>query len=421
MIFLAGILLFTGAAFWLESGRYLSYTWLCVFAAIPLLAMFRSVSVIMDLALVYGIFWLFDGHRGDGLTIWFLPLVSFALLTLAARINSKTAYLLATLMIVWWMEPATLLTTVRDPIILVFALCAVMSVVLSIIPGFRRESKPIRTVDLILCSFSGNTAHITRQFVEGLLSANITVHIHRFHYHKSFNVELNGDALVVAHPVFGWKPPWPMEKYLRSILPRGKGKPAFILNTCAGGPENAHFLPWLWLMVRGYRVLGHFWGTYPVNIPTFRLGPKALWKLMDEGSPNPSDPGFARKCGSEFARGLPTGFPCVVFPFPLIILGLLLDNPWINRIIYRNHAWQRRCTGCGICVKICPEHRLSMVDGFPQAKGTCNLCLSCVNRCPVNAMHMVCWTEYGQQYTAKWPEYLVNSPEDQDTVTISGS
>lgn len=411
---MTGILLLTGISLWRGAGHPFGYVWLILLAAIPLLAINRSISIVMDLCLVWFILWLFNGHQHAGDPLWLLPLTAYTFLTLAAAVNTLPAFLLAGLAMITGClnaDPHLLLT---DPVLTVFALTAAASWILTVLPGFRPVPTPPATVDVILCSNSGNTAHHTVSFVEGLTAAGIDVRMHRFHDPRRFHADLQGDALVIAHPVSGWKPPWPLDHYLRTGLPPGGGKPAFILTTAAGGPENAHLPPWLWLMRRGYRVMGHYWSTYPVNIPTFRPGPRALWKVMDAGAPNPMDVDFARECGHRFATGKRAGFPCIVFPFPLIFLGLILDNRWTNRLLYRNRAWKKRCTGCGLCVAVCPEKRLRMVDGRPRATGTCSLCLACVNRCPVNAMHLVGWTEYGRQYQPAWPELLVE-PETPPT------
>jgi formate hydrogenlyase subunit 6/NADH:ubiquinone oxidoreductase subunit I len=50
-----------------------------------------------------------------------------------------------------------------------------------------------------------------------------------------------------------------------------------------------------------------------------------------------------------------------------------------------------------------------MIDGYPRARGACVICLGCVNLCPSNAMHLLCWTEYGHPYRPRWPALVVKS------------
>ncbi len=49
-----------------------------------------------------------------------------------------------------------------------------------------------------------------------------------------------------------------------------------------------------------------------------------------------------------------------------------------------------KCTGCGICVKFCPDNALKLVDVGGKKKvrvdyGHCKGCLICVGECPFKA------------------------------------
>ena len=272
--------------------------------------------------------------------------------------------------------------------------------------------------DVILASSSGNTAHYLEAFLAGARTGGAEPVIHRFHDHRVFHPSLTGDALILAFPVSGWKPPWTLSAYLWRRLPRGRGKHAFLVYTSAGGPENAAVVAWLLLALKGYRVVGRQWGVYPVNVATFRLGPRRLWRFFDRLLPREPDLAAVTQAGRDFVEGRRTGFPFILWPFPLLVAGIALDNKWVNRPLYRNHVIRRRCTRCGRCIRRCPLGRLSPdPDGYPRARGTCALCLACVNLCPTRAMHMAGFTEYGNPYPPKYPDKVHVPPEKPETNT----
>jgi ferredoxin len=270
-----------------------------------------------------------------------------------------------------------------------------------------KSCQPLKKIDILYCTYSSNTGHFVKNFIEGLRKTGCEIVEHHFHYYSEPSPELNGDALVIAYPVYGWKVPWHFTSYILNKVPRGNGKPAFLIYTSGGGPENAGFVGWLLLTLKGYKVKGRAWGVYPINVATFRPLPNKIHKSIDKYLPWNQQLREIVEYGREFATGEYGGYPVIVWPFFLIIIGLLLDNKWLN-VVYRNYAWKRRCTKCGICVRVCPVSRFYFgKDGYPKIKGTCTLCLSCINLCPTNAMHIFGWTEYGRPYKPKWPELLI--------------
>jgi NAD-dependent dihydropyrimidine dehydrogenase PreA subunit len=278
--------------------------------------------------------------------------------------------------------------------------------------GSRIMQAPYRIIDLVLCSYSGNTAHYAQAFAEGMKRANVEVRLHRFHYYPEFDASLDGDALVLAFPVVGWKPPWAVAAWMLFKMPRGRGRPAFILYSCAGGPENTSLSTWLLLRLRGWRPVGRAWAVYPNNIVTVRIGPRSLYRFLDRLVPFACDLRLAAEYGEKFARGIPSGQPHLIWPSPLFLIGPLTDNKYLNIFPYRNHARRRRCNGCGVCVRYCPVGRLTLRNGFPHAEGTCVLCFGCVNLCPTRSMNIVAWSEYGQPYAPKYPELIVRKKPD---------
>lgn len=285
--------------------------------------------------------------------------------------------------------------------------------------NLRRTEKMSGIIDVILCSNSGNTAAYFEQFQESAdhfaLDHNIPIQwqINRFHYYRNFSAQLSGNGLVLAFPVSGWKPPWHLCAYLIFRLPYGHGKPAWILYTSSCGPENAGFVAWLLLTLKGYRVVSRQWAGYPINVVTFRIGTANFWKRLDQTQPVLEDIANIQEVARAWVLGDKQGLPIFILPFPMIIFGILLDNKYFNMLFYRNYVWQRRCIQCRACVNVCPVQRLQInKQGYPTPKGSCTICMSCINECPNNAMQMMLWTEYGQQYLTRWPQYVVRHPEE---------
>jgi len=378
-----------------------------VIAMIPLFLTYRSWSILLEVSTIPFVWLFLTPFLTRQGAMWYLPLVAAVIILVGHRLRSCSATLVAIFCIVGWTAFAVLTNTIGF-IEVVFLGTTLIWVAIYILETFRQsDSRFPRKIDVILCSFSGNTGHYTEIFTNSLAENGITTMVHRFHRKEEFNPILDGDTLVLAFPVSAWKPPWLLMEYMFRDLPRGKGKPAFILYTSAGGPENAGFIAWIILALRGYRVLGRLWSIYPLNVPTFRLGPKSLWQFIDSLTPFARDTQFVITAAQEFSKGEKTGFPFVLWPTPLVLLGFLLDNRWINRFIYRSYVWRRRCIGCNFCVNYCPLNRFSTETGIPKAQGTCCLCFGCVNHCPQNAMQMRFWSEYGQPYKSRWPKFIV--------------
>jgi hypothetical protein len=176
-------------------------------------------------------------------------------------------------------------------------------------------------VDVLLCSYSGNTAKYTGHFVQALEENGVQVTMHQFHHYRDFTAELEGDGLVLAFPVIGWKPPWPLFYYIWKKLPAGLNRPAYILYTCSGSPENTGFLIWLMLTMKGYKVLGRAWGLYPLNVAPFRILSKKPRSFLDRVAPQANDSRVAQEGARAFCQGQNRGLPLIFWPFPLFILG----------------------------------------------------------------------------------------------------
>jgi ferredoxin len=46
-----------------------------------------------------------------------------------------------------------------------------------------------------------------------------------------------------------------------------------------------------------------------------------------------------------------------------------------------------KCTGCGICAKVCPVENIRIVNRRPEFQHRCEICFACDEWCPTNSIH----------------------------------
>jgi ferredoxin len=56
------------------------------------------------------------------------------------------------------------------------------------------------------------------------------------------------------------------------------------------------------------------------------------------------------------------------------------------------------CTGCGLCVKMCPVKAVTMTNGKPKWNALCEQCMRCINFCPANAISEIGMKKIKRQY-----------------------
>ncbi len=413
-----------GAVSWVDNVNAFSLLMASLPGILLVAAAYPAWGPVLDYILLLTILLAFHyfGVPGDHTCFIALPLYTSVILLSRSRSWSPvvTLAVIAVLSSVSQWGWISNVYTHLPPLSLFVIACCAVTIVIFVVQNLSLPGKKPLLLDMIVTSYSGNTAHYAQTFAQSARHEGTEVRIHRFHRTAHFKPELAGDSLAVAFPAVGWKCPWPLAGYILRDLPPGKGKPAFILYTAGGGPENAGVFTWLILSLRGYRVAGRLWAVYPVNVPTFRIGPAALWKWFDSLLPRRCDIEVVKKAAQAFAHGRGGGFPLLVFPFFMIVAGILLDNRWINMLLYRHYVWRRRCTRCGKCSRVCPTGRQVMgKDGFPTARGDCIICLCCINLCPAYAMHMLAFTEYGNPYRPRWPELAGGGEEDKGNHAVA--
>lgn len=206
----------------------------------------------------------------------------------------------------------------------------------------------------------------------------------------------------MAFPTHGLLPPWSTIKFIFK-MPRKKGAHFLCLPTrgsffigpvlVPGAAGAASFLPALILFFKGYRPRGAVSFDMPANM-TF-IHPK-LTVRHAERVISRAERKFERNIDLFFRTGWRWLTPnnlyeiiwsaAVLLYIPLFLpLYLLLGRFYMGKIMYAN----RRCTGCGTCVRSCPAGALILKGTKvqrPYWRYNCEACLRCLNACPQRAV-----------------------------------
>lgn len=80
--------------------------------------------------------------------------------------------------------------------------------------------------------------------------------------------------------------------------------------------------------------------------------------------------------------------PVSAFLIERLVLALMNIAEHTRGVNY--FYYDDKCTGCGICEKVCLSGKISMVDGKPVWKKNtfCYMCFACLNFCPVKAVQI---------------------------------
>ncbi len=390
----------------IRQGHAVHWLWLTLGTCVLVTLATRAVSPLFETSMLPTILLIASIYVPVGGLVWSAPLVGWTLAVAAQRTGSRAAAILAIAVSLAWIAVPDGVS--NDAFRMVSLVTVAANLLFCAVQALGRR-QAVGIVDVVVCSYTSNTAHFAQQFAEGVEKAGAKANIHRYHYTSLPIPTLSGDALVVAYPTIGWNPPYTMFDLILD-LPRGRGRPAYVLYTSAGGPENAFFLSWLLLLCKGYRPMGRLGGTYPGNVMTIRIGPKRMWRWLDTLLPRNTDLRLAHEAGEQFVRGIPEGLPFWLWPSPLFILNFPLIFKLLNRYIWWPYVRKSRCNKCNLCVRACPTGRIKGVEGsFPISSGPCVLCYGCVNLCPTDALQAVALTEYGQRYEPRWPNLVVRN------------
>lgn len=196
-----------------------------------------------------------------------------------------------------------------------------------------------------------------------------------------YDFELKENELVgFVYPVYAWAPPKMVLEFIRKLKITGD---PYIFSLCTCGDEEGQTTKVLRkaLASKGLPLDSAFGLRMPNNyILGFDIDSKAVEteKLETAEKKLIEINQIIKKRQKSIDLTIPGSFPA---------MKTAIVNPMFNRFALNTKKFYAddKCTGCGICEKICPVHTIQ-VDGKPVWGKNCTQCLGCINRCPVHAI-----------------------------------
>lgn len=73
---------------------------------------------------------------------------------------------------------------------------------------------------------------------------------------------------------------------------------------------------------------------------------------------------------------------------------------------FLNFYHDEKCSGCGICEKVCTSGKIKMLNGLPvwQTAVECYKCSACLNYCPLQSVQLKSFTEKNGRYSHPYAE-----------------
>jgi ferredoxin len=257
-------------------------------------------------------------------------------------------------------------------------------------------------IDFYYFSGTGNTLLVVQKMRDVFTEKGIPVNLHPMERSKPDNINLN-HTIGLGFPIaelstynFVWN-------FIRGLPETDQNTEIFMVDTLAGisggivGPVHEI------VKKKGY---------HPIGAREIVMPPNIFYIEDEETSKEKVQRGLIR--AEQYAGELCTGnsqwdkssiFSRTVYYTSLA--GLKITESSVNQKLLHLKTDEAECKSCGICVKLCPVHNITMDEGkTPEHGFNCEYCLRCTSLCPRGAIS--CPFNYqGKTYhTVKAKEFL---------------
>lgn len=201
-----------------------------------------------------------------------------------------------------------------------------------------------------------------------------------------------GGRLIVVTPTYAWRIPRLVEDYLERVFFDHLEKVWFVM-TCGSDIGNAGAYNEELCRKHGWEYMGTARIVMPENyLAMFSVPERAeAEEIIAAADPEIERAGILAAEGKPFPAEQPSRFAAA-------------KSGFVNRLFYKRSITAKpftvsdECVSCGLCEKLCPTNTVRLEEGRPVWGEGCTHCMSCIARCPREAI------EYGKKSRGK-PRY----------------
>ncbi|MBD3370308.1 hypothetical protein GF402_08105 [Candidatus Fermentibacteria bacterium] len=236
-------------------------------------------------------------------------------------------------------------------------------------------------------SGSGNSLKLAKEIAEDIDAELVPMA-------STKEVSLEGlDVVGMVFPVYAWGPPRLVERFAEGLDAPESGKPyVFAAITSGGAPGPSLSTTEKLLAHGGIKLDAGFAVRMPSNYPGFGGLPSLEKRRKKIAS---AEETIARIVDGVKSRqkGIWEDTPAIIRFFGR--LGGPLHRGFVRSLekAADKYGADEKCTGCGVCARICPTGNVTLVSGRPEWGNRCEACFACFHWCPEDAV------QYGDKTT----------------------